>query len=318
MDALSLFLQITVQLGTPFLLAALGGMLCEKVGNLNLGIDGMMMMGAYFGFACGFTTENPFLAVIVGAIGGAGGALIYAVITITLKGNQTVTGFAMAIFGAGIANFMGQRFSGQIMSTTVTSVLGPVEIPGLCKILVLGKMIFSQSVFVYISIIAAVVLFIYFKKTRFGLAARMVGENPATADANGINVDLYKYVHVLIGGAFCGLGGAYLSLVYVPYWQTNITAGMGWIAVALVIFSAWNPVRAIFSCYLFGLLKASAIKFQGTSFNIFGFEFTIASQIMDMLPYLLTIVVLVITAIVAKNRSVGPAGLGQAYFREDR
>jgi simple sugar transport system permease protein len=145
-----------------------------------------------------------------------------------------------------------------------------------------------------------------------------VGESPATADASGIHVDLYKYVHILLSGAFCGLGGAYLSLVYVPYWQDNITAGMGWIAVALVIFSGWHPIKAVLGCYLFGILKALPLKFQGVTFSFLGMKVAVASQIMDMIPYVLTVVVLVVAAITSKNRSVGPASVGRSYFREDR
>ena len=318
MKELSLFLQLAVQLGTPFLFGTLGGILSEKVGNMNLGIEGMMMMGAYFGFLGGYITQNPVLAVLFAILGGVIGSLIYAVITVTLKGNQTVTGFALTIFGTGLANFLGKKYSSTIMHSSVTSALGTHAIPGLKDIPVIGTAIFSQSLFVYFSIIMAVVILIYYKRTRFGLAARMVGESPATADASGIHVDLYKYVHILLSGAFCGLGGAYLSLVYVPYWQDSITAGIGWIAVALVIFSGWHPVKAVFGCYLFGVLKALAVKFQGITVSILGMKVVVAFQIMDMIPYILTVVVLVFAAITSKNRSVGPASVGKSYFREDR
>lgn len=318
MNELSLFLQLSVQLGTPFLLGTLGGILCEKVGNLNLGIEGMMILGAFSGFAAGFHTHSAVLAVLAAMAGGVGGALIYAVITVTLKGNQTVTGFALTIFGTGFANFMGKRYSSQIMDSAVTAALGTHSIPGLSKIPVLGTAVFSQSLFVYFSILVAAALCFYYQKTSFGLAARMVGESPATADASGINVDACKYVHILIGGALCGLGGAYLSLVYVPYWQDNITAGIGWIAVALVIFSSWHSAKAVLGCYFFGVLKGLAVKFQGVSFSVLGLKVSIASQVMDMIPYILTIVVLVFAASTTKNRSVGPAGVGKSYFREDR
>ena len=318
MNEFSLFLQSAVQLGTPFLLGTLGGILSEKVGNMNLGIEGMMMMGAFFGFMGAYVSANPLVGVLLAILGGMIGALIYAVITVTLKGNQTVTGFALTIFGVGFANFLGKPYSSTIMHPSVTSALGTHAIPGLKNIPVIGPAIFSQSLFVYFSIIMAVVILLYYKKTRFGLAARMVGESPATADASGIHVDLYKYVHILLSGAFCGLGGAYLSLVYVPYWQDSITAGMGWIAVALVIFSGWHPVKAVLGCYLFGILKALPLKFQGVTFTVLGLNVSIATQIMDMIPYVLTVVVLVVAAITSKNRSVGPASVGKSYFREDR
>ena len=318
MNALALFLQLSVQLGTPFLLATLGGIMSEKAGHLNLGIEGMMMLGSFFGFMAGIRTESPLLAVLAAAAGGAFGALIYAVITVSLKGNQTVTGFALTIFGTGFANFLGKAYSGQMMSGAVISALGTHKIPGLSGIPVLGTAIFSQSLFVYFSLLAAVAMWVYYQKTSLGLAVRMVGENPGAADASGIHVNLYKYIHVILGGALCGLAGAYLSLVYVPYWQDNITAGIGWIAVALIIFSAWSPIRAIFGCYLFGILKGMALKFQGVTVSLFGLNLSLASQVMDMMPYILTVLVLLITAISAKNRSVGPASVGKSYFREDR
>lgn len=318
MNDLALFLQLSVQLGTPFLLATLGGIMSEKAGHLNLGIEGMMMLGSFFGFMAGIRTESPLLAVLAAAAGGAFGALIYAVITVSLKGNQTVTGFALTIFGTGFANFLGKAYSGQMMSGAVTSALGTHKIPGLSGIPVLGTAIFSQSLFVYFSLLAAVAMWVYYQKTSLGLAVRMVGENPGAADASGIHVNLYKYIHVILGGALCGLAGAYLSLVYVPYWQDNITAGIGWIAVALIIFSAWSPIRAIFGCYLFGILKGMALKFQGVTVSVFGLNLSLASQVMDMMPYILTVLVLLITAISAKNRSVGPASVGKSYFREDR
>ena len=158
MKDLALFLQLSVQLGTPFLLATLGGIMSEKAGHLNLGIEGMMMLGSFFGFMVGIRTESPVLAVLAAAAGGAFGALIYAVITVTLKGNQTVTGFALTIFGTGFANFLGKAYSGQMMSSAVTSVLGTHKIPCFSNIPVLGTAIFSQSLFVYFSLLAAVAM----------------------------------------------------------------------------------------------------------------------------------------------------------------
>ena len=318
MDAFAKFMQLAVQLGTPFLLATLGGICCEKVGNLNLGIEGMMMMGAFCGFWAALTSGNIFLGVAAAFLGGVLCALIYGFITITLMGNQTVTGFAMATFGAGLANFLGRNYSSNILSSEIIAPIGTKVIPGLSRIPVLGTMLFSQNVLVYAAILIAVILAVYFGKTNAGLSARIVGENPATADASGIHVVRCKYLHVLLGGGLCGLGGGYLSMVYVPYWQNDITAGMGWIAVALVIFSGWNPARAIFGCYLFGILKALAIKYQGITFTLLGLNFSVSSQLMDMMPYILTVAVLVISSITSRNKAVGPTSVGRAYFREDR
>lgn len=316
--AWALFFQLAIQVGTPLLFATLGGILSEKVGHLNLGLEGMMLMGASFGFSAAYYTGSPILAILAAGAAGALGALIYALITVTLKGDQTVTGFTITIFGTGLSNFAGKSLSNLLLPAEFTAAIGKVEIPLLKEIPFLGPALFCQSPYVHLGILLAVLLYIYMKKTRFGLAMRMVGENPAAADASGIRVDGYKYAHILAGGFLAGLGGAYLSLVYVPRWQDNITAGMGWIAVALIIFSTWNPLKAIFGAYLFGVLKGLSIKFQGISLTVLGMNFAISSQIMDMLPYVMTIVVLLVTTIRRSRGSQAPAALGKPYFREER
>lgn len=314
----ALFFQMAIQIGTPFLYATLGGILCEKVGHLNLGLEGMMLMGASFGFSVAYHTGNPLLAVLVAGLAGMVGALIYAFVTVTLKGDQTVTGFSITIFGTGISNFAGKALEGLILAPEFSAAMGTVEIPLLKNIPFLGTALFSQSLYVYMGIVLAVFLMWYMKKTRFGLAMRMVGENPAAADASGIPVDLYKYAHILAGGFLTGLGGAYLSLVYVGRWQESITNGQGWIAVALIIFATWNPLKAIFGAYLFGMLRSLSIKFQGVQLAFLGVNLSISSQIMDMLPYVMTVLVLVFTTIRRSHGSQAPAGLGKPYFREDR
>ena len=314
----ALFFQLAIQIGTPFLFATLGGILCEKVGHLNLGLEGQMLLGASFGFIVAYHTNSPLLAILVAGIAGLLGGLIYAVITVTLKGDQTVTGFSLTIFGTGLANFVGQKLTGLILPPEFSQAVGTVEIPLLKDIPFLGTALFTQSPYVHMGIILALVMVFYMKKTRFGLAMRMVGENPGAADASGIPVDLYKYVHIMAGGFLTGLGGAYLSLVYVSRWMDNITAGMGWIAVALIIFSTWSPTKAILGAYLFGVLKGLSIKFQGLQFALLGMNLSISSQIMDMLPYVMTILVLVFTTIRHKHGSQAPAALGKPYFREER
>ena len=234
--ATALFLQISVQMGTPILFGTLGGILGEKTGNLNLGVEGMMIMGAAVGFKVALVTANPWLAVLAAGIAGALGALIY----------------------------------------------------------------------------------FFIKKTRIGLNMRAVGENPAAADASGINVNRYKYLSLLAGGFLCGVGGAYLSLVFVPSWQDNITNGLGWIAVALVIFSTWNPAKAIFGAYLFGALRGLGYKLQNVAISLFGLQFTIPSQLLDMVPYAATILVLVIITMRKKRENQPPASLSTSYFREER
>jgi simple sugar transport system permease protein len=318
MNDLALFLQLAVQMGTPLLLATLGGILNEKVGHLNLGIEGMMMVGACFGFSTAYYTGSPMLAILAAGTAGLILALIYALVTVTLRGDQTVTGFAITIFGTGFANFTGKNLASLTLASSFTDAIGTKAIPLLSKIPFFGTVLFTQSYFVHLSILCAILLYVYLKKTRFGLNMRMVGENPAAADASGVNISLYKYIHIALGGFLCGLGGAYLSLVYVPRWQDNITAGMGWIAVALVIFSSWNPLKAIFGACLFGLLRGLSIKFQNITFTIADVPISITSQIMDMLPYVMTICVLIITTLSKRRENQSPDWLGKSYFREDR
>ncbi|MDF2822159.1 MAG: nucleoside transporter rane protein [Clostridiales bacterium] len=317
-NALALFLQSAVTMGTPLLLATIGGILAEKVGHLNLGVEGMMLMGAVIGYVTGINTGNPFIAIIAAGLVAALGALIYAFITVSLKGNQIVTGLALTIFGTGFANFIGSSLVGVTLPASVKGALSDFEMPILKDIPILGKMIFSQSIYVYVSLLLALLVWFYIKKTSFGLNMRSVGENPAAADASGINVTLYKYINICLGGFMCGIGGAYLSLVSVPSWQDNITAGIGWIAVALVIFATWNPIRAIFGAYLFGAIQCLDYKLQNVKFNFFGNPFTINAQLLSILPYFMTIIVLIFINIRKKKENQPPAGLGSAYFREER
>lgn len=318
MNELALFLQTAVQMGTPILFGTLGGILCEKSGNINLGVEGMMLMGAVFGYSSGLRTGNPLLAIAAAGIAGAVGALIYAIVTVTLRGNHTVTGLTLTIFGTGVSGLFGKPFAGQPLPGAIGSAFGAYHVPGLSKIPVLGEMLFHQSVYVQLAPVLAILLWVYMNKTRYGLNLRAVGENPGAADASGINVTLYKYAHLMAGGFLCGLGGAYLSLVFVPIWQDNLTAGIGWIAVALVIFSTWNPAKAIFGAYFFGALRGIGFKLQNLDIRFFGLKIQISSQLLDMIPYLMTIIALILIVRGKKRENQPPAALGLPYFREER
>lgn len=305
------FLTAAVIAGMPLLFATLGGIMNEKVGHLNLGVEGMMVMGAVIGFITSVNTQNPYLALSAAMAAGGIGALIYAVLTVSLRANQVVTGLTLTIFGTGFANFIGQGVVGQIVPEGVKTFFAPVAIPVLSNIPVVGNPFFNQSVFVYMGYGAAILLMLYYKVTKIGLNARMIGENPGAADAAGIPVGLYKYINIIIGGMLCGLSGAFLSLVYVPSWQQNITAGKGWIAVSLVIFIGWHPIKAIFGAILFGALDILGLRLQAAGIQI-------NQYFVDMLPYLMTIIFLVIGSIRTGGESKGPKALGEAYFREDR
>lgn len=309
--ALISFLAAAVQAGMPLLFATVGEIITEKSGNLNLGVEGLMLLGAVAGFQVGLITSNPFLAIIGALLAGAAGAFIFAFLTVTLRANQVVTGLSLTILGTGVASFTGQSLMGQVVPEGISNFFAAVNIPLLGSIPFIGPMLFQQSIFVYMGYIVAIAAGVYFYKTRLGLNLRVVGENPAAADASGINVTLYKYVHIIVGGALCALGGAYLSLVYIPSWQENVTSGRGWIAVALVIFSMWNPYKAMLSAIFFGGLDIVGFRIQK-------FDLAISQYMIDMLPYIATIVVLIAVSAKKSKENMAPQSLGEPYFREDR
>ena len=297
--------------GTPLLFATLGEIYTERVGNTNLGVEGMMIMGAVVGFSTGFLTQNAALALAGAVLAGSAGALIYAIITITLRANQIVTGLALTIFGTGFASFVGKPYVGKAAPEAIKNFFRVIEIPLLSDIPFIGEILFRHDVFVYLGYIVTFWTLIYFYKTRWGLNLRSIGESAASADASGINIDKYKYIHTIIGGALAGLGGAYLSLVTIPVWQEGVTGGRGWIAVALVIFASWKPVKAMFGALLFGGLDIIGFRLQGMGIHV-------SQYLIDMLPYLTTIVVLIISTRKNKPEDMPPADLSIPYFREER
>lgn len=305
------FLAAAIVAGTPLLFATVGEIITEKAGNLNLGVEGMMLMGAVVGFQVALYSESPILAMLAAMLAGAVGALIYAILTISLRANQVVSGLTLTIFGTGFSGFMGKKLVGKVVPAAVKDVFNPVTVPGLGNIPVIGKIFFQHDLFVYLGYITAIFVGVYLYKTRFGLNLRAIGENPASADAASVNTTLYKYIHVLLGGALCGLAGAYLSLVYIPAWQDNVTAGRGWIAVALVIFATWNPYKAIIGSYLFGGMDIIGFRIQGTNFPI-------SLYLIDMLPYLVTVIILVIISMKKSKENAPPKALGVPFFREER
>lgn len=300
-------LKATIIAGTPILFAALGELIAEKSGILNLGVEGMMLVGAVLGFIFTVNTGNHWYGILAAIIGGGLMALIHAFISITLRGNQVVSGLALTIFGTGLSGLMGKTYQG------VPSVdpFRAVSIPVIKDIPILGPIFFRHDILVYISIIIAFLLWYILYRTNWGLSIRSVGENPAAADAVGISVSRVRYICTIFGGIMAGLGGAYLSLAYAPSWQEDMTAGRGWIAVALVIFALWNPLRGIIGSYLFGGIVALNFRMQTAGIQI-------SSFFLSMLPYILTILVLVIVTIRLRQEAGAPAALGVAYDREQR
>lgn len=312
------FLHAALLAGTPLMFGTLGEITTEKAGNLNLGVEGMMSIGAIAGFYVGFTTQNILLAVLGAFAAGILSSLIYAFLTVTLKANQNVTGLTLTIFGVGFSNFFGDflRESAGVsvlkLSDKITNAVQAVHIPVLSDLPYVGKLFFQYNPFVYFGILLCIIMGIYINHTRKGLNLRAIGENPGAADAAGINVTRVKYFNVLLGGGICGIGGAYISLVLCGgVWVTNSVNGLGWIAVALVIFASWNPFKAILGSFIFG------------AFNILKFYIpksiiSIPEAIFDMLPFLVTAIVLIVTSIRKSKENTQPAGCGINYFREER
>ncbi|MGE5455294.1 MAG: ABC transporter permease [Methylocystaceae bacterium] len=300
-------LAVAVTAGTPILLAALGELLTERSGILNLGVEGMMLVGAAIGFVVAVTTGNSWLGFMVA--GGAGGlmGLIHAVITVSLKGNQVVSGLALTIFGGGLSAFMAKSLVGN----PVPNPFRAVALPGLADLPVLGPVLFNHDYLVYISYGIAIGLWVLIFRTPYGLRIRAVGENPAAADVAGLSVNRIRYFCTVGGGVLAGLGGAYLTLAYAPTWIENMTAGRGWIAVALVIFAMWNPLWAMFGSYLFGGVLALGFRLQ-----IMGVQ--VSSFFLHMLPYIFTIVVMCLVIYMQRERNVAPGALGVPYYREER
>ena len=324
----SLFIA-AVLAGTPLLLGALGEILTEKAGNLNLGVEGMMFMGAITGLAGSYYYEQAVLAkggepngvlsaliaLVCSFAAGTLGALIYSFLTITLHANQNVTGLTLTIFGTGFANFfgefIGQKAGGYVAVTAATkAAFTKLQIPLLSDIPVLGKLLFQYNWMVYFAIALAIVMAWFFNRSRVGLNLRAVGESPATADAAGIDITKYKYAATIIGGGICGIGGMYMSMVTTSgVWVHGCVSGYGWLAVALVIFATWSPARGVLVALAFGCLTIMRMYV-----NIPG----LPAQIYDMLPYVATILVLVITSMRESKEHAQPKSCGENYFREER
>ncbi|MBV9897117.1 MAG: ABC transporter permease [Chloroflexi bacterium] len=294
--------------GTSILLPALGEALTERSGVQNLGVEGMMLMGALFGYIVDIETNNIVLAFVAAALAATVLAGIHAFLSITLRANQIVSGLAVTLFGSGLTAFLGKPFVG----AQAPVVLTRVPIPLLSQIPVLGPILFTQDPVVYISFVLVPVMWYFIYRTRPGLNLRAIGESPATADAMGVGVTSRRYLYTLIGGALAGVGGAYLSLGYTPTWVEGMTAGRGWIAVGLVVFGTWDPLRVLVGAYLFGFVDGFQLRAQGLGTPV-------PSFFLNMLPYLFTVVVVALSSGERLQRRLGiPRALGQPYWREER
>ena len=307
-------LASAVTYGTPLLYAALGELITERAGVLNLGVEGMMLVGAVMGFWAVQRTGSLALAVVVAAIAGASMALIHAFLVITLRANQIVSGLALVIFAgaAGLSSYLGNDQN--LADQPARHVFSPMFPKSWQHWDVVGPIVFKQSALVYASWALVVIVGLYLNRTRLGLNVRAVGESPEAADAMGINVTVYRYAHTVLGGAFAGVGGACVTLWITPQWVDGITAGAGWIAIALVIFAFWRPALCLVGAYLFGAFSGIPYAFQAR-----GILKGIPPELFQSLPYVMTIVVLVLVSSAGARRRLGaPAALGTPYVREER
>lgn len=308
-------LAVTIRAGTSLLYATIGEIFTERSGILNLGLEGTMLMGAVTGFAAAFHTGSAWIGVLTALVVGGLMALIHAFLTITLRADQVVSGLALTIFGIGLASFLGQRLGPE--GRPLVGQIGPrfnrVEIPVLGDLPVVGRALFQQDLLVYLVYLLVPIAAFWLYRTRAGLNLRAVGESPQTADAMGINVTRTRYLYTIFGGMLVGLGGAHLSLAYTPGWTENLTGGRGWIAIALVIFATWDPMRAVLGAVLFGGINAVQFRMQAAGT-------TIPAAFLNMLPYILTVVVLVMITWWERfsHRIGAPAALGLPYMREER
>ena len=302
MEVLPVVLTI-ITASTPLLLAATGELVTEKAGVLNLGVEGMMLVGAIAAFATAVSTGSGLLAILVGAFSGVAVAAIFAVLTLTFLANQVATGLALTIFGVGLSALIGSSFVGISLEP-----LPQLNVEFLSTLPILGELLFGHDVLVYLSFIMILLAGYFLSKTRPGLILRAVGESHDSAHALGYSVLTVRYLAVLFGGFMSGLAGSYLSLVYTPLWAENMTAGRGWIALALVVFGTWRAGRIAFGAYLFGAITILQLHVQGWGINI-------ASQFMTMLPYIATVIVLVfISSDKIKIRINAPQSIGKVFY----
>ena len=301
MDIVQIVLTICTA-ATPLLLAATGELVVERSGVLNLGVEGMMIVGAVAAFATAQATGNPYFGALAGTAAGAAFSLLFAFLTLTLVANQVASGLALTILGLGLSGVAGEAFTG--LPGVRLSVL---DIPILTDLPVLGRLLFGQDVIFYISLALVAFVSWFLFATRAGLTLRSVGDNPASAHALGIEVNRVRTMAILFGGACAGLAGAQISLVYVPQWIEGMTAGRGWIALALVVFASWRPWRVLAGAYLFGAVSIGQFHAQALGMDL-------PSQLLSALPYLVTILVLVL---IARDRRLTmlntPASLGRPF-----
>jgi simple sugar transport system permease protein len=315
-DIIASVFTAAVLAGAPLLFGTVGEIVTQKSGSLNLGVEGLMYIGAICGFAAGYFTGNAALALVAAFAGGMAGSLIFAFLTVTLGANQNVTGLTLTVFGTGLANYIGDALIANSAAKSVAlavplkNAFKPLSIPFLSDLPYVGKLLFQFNIFVYIGIIIAIAVFIYLNKTRAGLNLRAIGENPYAADAAGVSVTRSKYLHITIGGGICALGGAYIAIITCGgSWVHNCVNGQGWIAVALVIFASWSPLRAMLGSLVFGALVILRFYVSGGG---------MPNAVWMMIPFIVTCAVLIVSSVKQSREHMQPAFCGVNYDREQR
>jgi ABC-type uncharacterized transport system permease subunit len=298
-------LNATLQAATLLFIAALGELITEKSGILNLGVEGMISVGAVTGFMAAVNTGNLFLSVLIGVFSGALFSSLHAFVTVILKQDQTVSGLILTVLGLSLSALMGKKYVGKKLPVKIESLIDIDEPSNIFEVLI------SQNYIFYFSILLMVAAAYMLKKTMFGRRLEAVGEDSRAADSMGLNVNKTQFIATCVGGGFSGLAGVYLTLSYVPYWTDNMTSGRGWIALALVIFGGWKPYRTAFGALLFGFLEALVPRLQ-----TYGFE--LSPYIVKITPYAITIIILIVLTIYKGGRTGAPSNIGIAFFRENR
>ncbi len=298
-------IQRTMVAGTPLLLATTGEILCERSGILNLGVEGVMAVGAVVAFIVTMTTGQPWLGVLAAVGAGMAISVIHAFASISLQANQVVSGLALTMLGLGLSGMIGKPYVGRPLSIKMENI----AIPYLSDIPYIGQALFNQSPFLYLAIVLALIAWFFLERTRLGIQVKSTGENPKATETQGVNVYLVRYCSVLIGGGFSALAGAHLSISYSKSWVEGMTAGRGWIAIALTIFALWNPGRAIWASFLFGGIFVVQYLMQPLG---------ISPNFLSMLPYISTLLILLIISLRDPRKLNAPATLGASYKRGER
>ena len=328
-EVITLFLFSIIVYNIPLLYGTTGEIMIEKSGSLNLGVEGTMAIGAVAGYLVGMRTGSLLVACLVSFAASGLVGLLFSFLTVTLQANQNVTGLTITTFGVAFYYFIGNAVSNSeskwpaLGGSRLDKQFAPIEIPLLSKIPVIGKVLFSHSILIYLGFLIAILMWLYFAKTVPGLKLRAIGENPAAADSLGVNVTLYKYVHIIIGSGIMGLGGLYMGLNMGGTFEGSNCwiNGYGWISIALVIFANWSPAKAILGTLIFGFFNTLRVQNAALAYTFpdaLGWLTKIPSHFFSALPFIITLLVLITSSLSKKKQSGEPEAIGRNYYREDR